>query len=82
MYKDQCFLLCTDGFWHHITDAEIAASFNKNIPLNEKILKDELVAFTEKAIRRGETDNITSLIIKVTDGVEEISSPDRYDSTV
>lgn len=62
----QCFLLCCDGFRHVVEPTEIyqmlcAQAFGKK--MNENTIKQQLYRMTETIKARGETDNISALLI-------------------
>ena len=59
-----CYMLCSDGFRHKITQAEIAEAFSPAANANEVIMKRNIVTLIEKNIERGETDNISALLIR------------------
>ena len=59
------FLLCTDGFWHHVRASEWMQYFFPGVIAAENILSSHLYYITEQVKRRGETDNITSIAIDI-----------------
>lgn len=59
-----CYMLCSDGFRHKITQKEIAEAFSPVVNANEVIMKRNIVALVDKNIERGETDNISALLIR------------------
>lgn len=61
----QFFMLCSDGFRHVISDAEIFERLNANTLKNESEMMDNIVYLTELNKYRRELDNITVLLIKV-----------------
>lgn len=58
--KDDYFLLCSDGFRHLISTAEIMKMLRSNLDIQDKAR-----TLIEKNKERGETDNITCLMIQV-----------------
>lgn len=59
---NDAFLLCSDGFYNGLSDLEIGelnAAWH-----SEESLSETLKKATEKVISRGETDNITGVLIK------------------
>lgn len=61
--KDDIFLLCSDGFYHKISKAEIIHSFDS--VANEDSINDSSNILVGLAKKRGETDNISLIVIKV-----------------
>ena len=59
------FVLCTDGFWHHIRPEEWKMYFSPAAHLTEKELSENLYYMTEQVKFRGESDNITAIAIYV-----------------
>ncbi len=58
------FMLCTDGFYHEITDDEMLTNLNPQYFTSEKTMKETLVQLVELAKERQETDNISILLAK------------------
>lgn len=61
--KHTAFLVCSDGFWHHLMEEEIAGAFLEGDTERGKWAKKRLEALAEKALRRGETDNISAIYL-------------------
>jgi len=59
------FILCTDGFWHHVEADEWAQWFSPAAITGEKELSENLYYIAERVKRRGESDNITAVAIDV-----------------
>lgn len=59
------YLLCSDGFRHKIQRDELQKELSPSVISNEKDLINALTRLTRVVIERGETDNITSLTIRV-----------------
>lgn len=59
------FLLCTDGFWHHIEDDEWLKYFAPVRIVREGILGENLFYLAEQVKCRGESDNITAVAVNV-----------------
>ncbi len=62
--ENEAFLLCSDGFRHHVTDAEMFGVVAPVVLTSEKIMKKSLVDLVELNKARNERDNITALLIK------------------
>lgn len=58
------FMLCTDGFYHEITDDEMLTNLNPQHFTSEITMKEKLVQLVELAKERQETDNISILLAK------------------
>jgi len=58
-------MLCSDGFRHQITSDEIYDAFKPSILTNEIIMSKKANELVEINKYRGETDNITVLLIKL-----------------
>lgn len=59
-----CYMLCSDGFRHELSPAEIQNAFAPIANSNETQMKNNLVRLVELNKSRGETDNITALLIR------------------
>jgi serine/threonine protein phosphatase PrpC len=62
------FMLCTDGFYHEISEDEIFTSLRPDRFSKEKQMKETLVRLVDLVKERMEKDNISVLITKVTAG--------------
>ena len=62
------FMLCTDGFYHEISEDEMFSSLKPGLFSNETQMKETVVGLVELVKKRKETDNITVLITNVTAG--------------
>lgn len=62
------FMLCTDGFYHEISEDEIFTSIRPDLLSKEKHMKETLVRLVDLVKKRMEKDNISVLITKVTAG--------------
>lgn len=58
------FLLCTDGFYHEVSEGEIHGILAPHLLTSEKIMKKSLVDLIELDKSRNEKDNITALLVK------------------
>lgn len=58
------FMLCSDGFRHEVEDGEIYGVLAPEILTSELIMKKSLVDLINLNKARGESDNITSIVIK------------------
>lgn len=61
---DSCFLICSDGFVHTLSPAEIFNSLNSGACAGSDVMRERLYALTEVCKSRQEKDNITALLIK------------------
>lgn len=59
------FILCTDGFWHHVRWDEWGRLFSPGVVFQEKTLAENLYYIADQVKRRGESDNITAIAIDV-----------------
>lgn len=59
------FLLCTDGFYHKMTDAELLEELRPNPFLNEKQLKYKAIKLVDAVKERNEVDNISIVLAHV-----------------
>lgn len=59
------FLLCTDGFRQKISKEELNASLCPEQLTDEACMKEKLQSMTEMLKERDETDNISSILIKI-----------------
>ena len=62
------FMLCTDGFYHEISNEELFTSLRPDRFSNEQQMKETVVGLVELVKKRMEADNITVLMTKVTAG--------------
>lgn len=63
--KGDVYMLCTDGFYHEITNDEIFEHLSPERFTNENEMKETLVGLVELVKARKEVDNISLLITKV-----------------
>ena len=63
--KDDVFLLCCDGFYNKLEEAEISAALAKFKTSDKAQIETEIRALVKKVQNRGETDNISALIIRL-----------------
>ena len=61
---DTVFLLCSDGLRHKVTVQEIAQELRPDRCMNKMQMKNQIDTLIKKNRERGETDNITALLIK------------------
>lgn len=59
------FLLCTDGFYHEISDEEILQSLDPREDHTEEKMYASIVELIECVKQRNETDNISAILLKV-----------------
>ena len=64
VHKNETYLVCSDGFRHKISSAEIFSSFEPSKIINTEMLEIEIKAVFEEIKKRGETDNITAVVIR------------------
>lgn len=64
-HSGDVFLLCCDGFYNKLEDNEISALMRVVQPSDLKSMQDNLDSMIETVKSRGETDNISGLIIKL-----------------
>lgn len=62
----EVYLLCTDGFYHEITEDEIFEKLRPDTFTNENEMKKTVVQLVELVKERKEVDNISLLVTKVT----------------
>ncbi|MFP7299898.1 PP2C family protein-serine/threonine phosphatase [Neobacillus niacini] len=63
--KNTVFMLCSDGFYHQITEEELALTLKPETVKNEQEMMGKVVQLVELVKARNETDNITVLAAKV-----------------
>ncbi len=61
--KRTAFLVCSDGFWHHLKEEEIRDTFQKEPAEQDGWAEKRLRTLAAKAMRRGETDNISAIYL-------------------
>lgn len=61
---NQCYMLCCDGFRHVIHPQEFYQYLNPAIATNTTVMEQNLFYLTELNKQRGETDNITAVLIR------------------
>lgn len=61
---EDVFLLCSDGFWHHLTTEEMQEWFAPQLLLSESVIKERCEKAIRCAIERKEQDNISVAVIK------------------
>lgn len=62
---DTVFMLCSDGFYHQITEEELALNLKPETIKNEQQLKGKVIQLVELVKARKEVDNISVLAAKV-----------------
>lgn len=75
------FVLCCDGFYHENSPQDILAAFDANRGTNEEQLRDACVSLTRKAMKLGETDNITVCAIELSDACSQTPLGTLQDDT-
>lgn len=61
---NECYMLCSDGFRHVVTTAEIKEAFSPSNNLDETQMHKNIVKLIELNKEREETDNISAILIK------------------
>ena len=61
--KEDVFLLCSDGFYHKITEEEIVHSFS--LLANEAVINNKSSILVDLAKQRREVDNISLIVTKI-----------------
>lgn len=59
------FLLCTDGFYHEISDIEIIEQMHPAILSTEQEMENTIIELIDIAKKRQEVDNISVVLVKV-----------------
>lgn len=62
--EEETFLLCSDGFYHEPEEDELVSDFGTGVGSDETILKERLRECAELAMARGETDNLTCVLLR------------------
>lgn len=62
--KDEVFMLCSDGFRHMISPGEMYTALNPSVITSKAVMQRQIKALTELNIERGESDNISVILIK------------------
>lgn len=63
--KDQIYMLCCDGFRHVVTPEEFYQAFHPSLMTDKNVMEQKLREITELNLKRGETDNISAILVKV-----------------
>jgi len=61
----ECYMLCSDGFRHVITNEEMLNVLSPQVSTDEETLKNNLIKLVELNKSREETDNISAILIKI-----------------
>lgn len=62
-YEGSTFLLCSDGFSHTLKEEEIFRTLSSRRVHGEEAMRRKLVSLTELCKKRGESDNISAVLI-------------------
>ena len=62
--SNECYMLCSDGFRHVISEEEIKSAFCPSNNTDEKMMEDNIVRAIEVVKQREETDNISVILLK------------------
>ncbi len=60
---NDCFLICTDGLWHHLTDEELKRYLTGGSIKDNQQLRMHLNFLVEQSKTKGEKDNISCLAV-------------------
>ena len=60
----QCYMLCSDGFRHELSTDELHRAFAPAANTAQDIMQQHLVRLVEENMARGETDNITAVLVR------------------
>lgn len=63
--RGQVFMLCCDGFRHVVTPQEFYQAFRPDVLTDRSIMEQKLKEITELNLARGETDNISAILVKL-----------------
>ena len=58
-------MLCSDGFRHEISEAEIFQTLHAGVLPDQKMMKKQLHHLIELVKQRQERDNISAILIKI-----------------
>lgn len=72
---DAVYLLCSDGMCHEIPPTELSQSLDPHCIHDKAALIDTLATVTELCKSRGETDNITGIMIRATESLAAAPKP-------
>lgn len=61
---NECYMLCSDGFRHVVTADEIKDTFAPSVNMTEDAMKGNVIKLVELNKERGETDNITAILVR------------------
>lgn len=64
--NEECYMLCSDGFRHFVSSEEIKEAFAPSNNNDENEMKGNIVRLINLNKERQETDNISSILIKIT----------------
>lgn len=62
--KDAIYLMCSDGFWHRAKAEELLSQFSPDIVKTKKEIKWKIETYVKMVRERGESDDITVLVIR------------------
>ena len=79
---EMSFVICSDGFWHLIEDADLIKRLQSRNIYNKMVLQQNLTELTNMAMERGERDNVSVVGITVTanDDTERLDEPEIGDT--
>lgn len=71
------YCLCSDGFWHHLSEAELKSYLSAPSPAAPEEFSLRLHFLTEMVKGRGETDNISSILVMAEEHSPAAKAPDN-----
>lgn len=70
--ENAVYMLCSDGFRHEISTAEIYDNLNPKKLMNENVMKEQIDYLIQENINREEQDNISCILVRTIEGEEQI----------
>ncbi len=62
--QNECYMLCSDGFRHVLSEDEIRLAFAPENNMNEQMMDENIGRAIDTVKQRGETDNISVILLK------------------
>ncbi|WP_186580089.1 PP2C family protein-serine/threonine phosphatase [Aquibacillus kalidii] len=66
LQQEAAYLLCTDGFYHEISEREIYQALTPSNLIDKQTMKNNVIELVELVKQRNEIDNISVVLMKVT----------------
>lgn len=63
--RGECYMLCSDGFRHEVSEAEIREALSPESSRDENIMREHIKDLVRKSMERGERDNISAVLLKL-----------------